>query len=116
LIAKVSFILAIPDGIRTMDHVRWAFAFIKDEIDFKVQLVFANDNKKARPEDALAARLMNYIDTENGASTSVLASRSKIDKPTIEATMRHLEGRGEVVSRAGKRRRKGEIVVQWFRT
>jgi len=116
LIAKVSFILAIPDGIRTMDHVRWAFAFIKDEIDFKVQLVFANDNKKARPEDALAARLMNYIDTENGASTAVLASRSKIDKPTIETTMGHLEGRGEVVSRAGKRRRKGEIVVQWFRT
>ena len=70
LIAKVSFVLAIPTGTRTLDHVRWAFAYVKDEIDFKVQLVSANDNAKSKPEDALAARLLNLIDGENGLTTA----------------------------------------------
>jgi len=115
LIAKVSFVLAIPDGTRTAEHVRWAFAYVKDELDFKVQLVFANDNAKQRPEDAIAARLMNYIDADTGCSTAVLASRTKVDAPTIETILRQLSDAGEVECRPGKRKRAGKTVFQWFR-
>ena len=114
LIAKVSFILAIPTGMRTLDHVRWAFAFVKDEIDFKVQLVFANDNAKAKPEDALAARLLNQIDAENGLTTAMLSNRLKVDKPTVETTLRHLEGIGQVRLMEGRKYR-GKVPLKWFR-
>lgn len=114
LIAKISFVLAIPSGTRTLEHVRWAFAFVKDEIDFKVQLVFANDNAKQKPEDALAARLLNLIDAENGLTTAMLANRLKVDKAVIETTLRHLEGIGEVRLKEGRKYR-GKIPLKWFR-
>lgn len=114
LIAKISFVLAIPSGTRTLDHVRWAFAFVKDEIDFKVQLVFANDNAKQKPEDALAARLLNQIDEENGLTTAMLANRLKVDKATVETTLRHLEGIGDVKLKEGRKYR-GKIPLKWYR-
>jgi hypothetical protein len=113
LIAKISFILAIPDGRRTIEHVRWALAYVKDEMDFKVALVFANDNKKDKPQEALAAKLMGYIDADTGASTSVLANRSRMDRPTIDAMMKDLEGRGMVKSSATGRKYKGVAVTIW---
>jgi hypothetical protein len=113
LIAKISFILAIPDGRRTIEHVRWALAYVKDEMDFKVALVFANDNKKDKPEEALAARLLGYIDADTGASTSVLANRSRMDKPTIEAMMKDLQARGMVKGESGVRKFRGKFITIW---
>jgi hypothetical protein len=113
LVAKISFILAIPDGRRTIEHVRWALAYVKDEMDFKVALVFANDNKKDKPQEALAARLMGYIDADTGASTSVLSSRSKVDKPTIETMMLDLQQRGMVKKVATGRTYKKQKVYVW---
>lgn len=114
LVAKISFILAIPDGVRTMEHVRWAFAFVKDEIDFKVQLVFANDNAKSKPEDALAARLINLIDTENGLTTSMLANKLKVQKSIVEERCKHLEAAGSIKLSEGRKYR-GKVVMKWFR-
>ena len=114
LIAKVSFILAIPEGRRTLDHVLWALAYIKDEMDFKVSLVFANDNAKTAPEAALKARLMNFVDKDNGMSVSVMANKCRIDQPTVEAMMRQLEAEGHAKSETSKRKYKGEYVVKWF--
>lgn len=114
LIAKISFIIAIPEGRRTLEHVIWALAYIKDEIDFKVSLVFANDNAKTAPEAALKARLLNYIDKDNGASVSVLSNRAKIDTPTIEVMMTQLEAEGHARSETSKRKYKGQYVVKWF--
>lgn len=114
LIAKVSFVLAIPDGTRTVDHVRWAFAYVKDEMDFKVQLVFANDNAKQRPEDAIAARLLNHIDAETGKTEAMLANFLHLSETEVVTILRNLEDRGEVVSRLGRKYR-GKQAVKWFR-
>ena len=113
-VAKVSFILAIPDGIRTIEHVRWAFAFAKDEIDFKVQLVFANDNAKDKPEDAIAARLINFIDEENGLTTAMLANKLRVPAEVIRTTCAHLEKAGQVKLREGRKYR-GKPTMKWFR-
>ncbi len=115
LIAKISFILAIPTGTRTLEHVRWAFAYVKDEMDFKVQLVFANDNAKSKPEDALAARLLNLIDAENGLTTAMLANRLKADRAVVDTMLRHLEGLGQVKMVEGRKYR-GKVPLKWFRT
>jgi hypothetical protein len=114
LVAKISFILAIPTGIRTLDHVRWALAFVKDEIDFKVQLVFANDNAKAKPEDALTARLMNFIDTDNGLTSAMLANKLRVSEADVEAKCKELEAAGEVELKHGRKYR-GKVVLKWFR-
>jgi len=116
LIAKVSFILAIPDGRRTIEHVRWALAYVKDEMDFKVALVFANDNQKDKPQEALAARLMGYIDADTGASTNVLANRSRVDRLTIETMMLDLQARGMVKKEATGRKHKKVEVFVWKTT
>lgn len=114
LIAKVSFIIAIPEGRRTLEHVRWALAYIKDEIDFKVSLVFANDNAKASPEAATKARLLNYIDKDNGASVRVLANRAKLDEASVASLMQQLSDEGKARSETSKRKYRGAYVVKWF--
>jgi len=114
LVGKISLVLAIPDQVRTIEHVRWAFAFVKYEIDFKVALVFANDNAREKPEDALAARVLNSIDTENGLTTAMLSNRLKVDKSTIETLCKHLEGLGYIQLRDGRKYR-GKVVSKWFR-
>lgn len=113
MIAKVSFILAIPGRRRTAEHVRWAFAYIRHELDAKIALVFANDNARHRPEDAAAARLMSFIDPEKGASTSVLANRAKMDGPATEALLQKMSAMGIVRSEVGKRKYKGKPVTVW---
>jgi hypothetical protein len=113
LIAKVSFILAIPDGVRTLDHVRWALAYVKDELDFKVQLVFANDNKGDRPEDAIAARFLNYIDAENGLTTAMLANKLRIDAASVDTIGKQLAESGKVELREGRKYR-GKETLKWF--
>jgi len=115
LIAKISFVLAIPSGTRTLEHVRWAFAFVKDEIDFKVQLVFANDNAKQKPEDALTARLLNFIDVDNGLTSAMLANRLRVSKEVVDTTCRHLEAQGAIKLKEGRKYR-GKSVMKWFRT
>lgn len=114
LVAKVSFVLAIPTGTRTVEHVRWALGFVKDEVDYKVQLVFANDNAKQKPEDALAARALNLIDPDNGLTVSMLANKLKVDKATVDTTMKALEGAGEAELKEGRKYR-GKVVLKWFR-
>lgn len=115
LIAKVSFILAIPDGRRTVEHVRWAFAYVKDEIDFKVALVFANDNAKAKPEDAIAARLLNFVDGDNGLTSAMLANKLKISVADVEASCNRLKDAGEVELKFSRKYR-GKDVFKWYRT
>lgn len=115
LIAKSSFVLAIPEGRRTLEHVRWAFAFVKDEIDFKTQLVFANDNAKAKPEDALAARLLNLVDAENGLTSAMLANKLRVSKSVVETACQQMEAAGKIEMREGRKYR-GKVVLKWFRT
>ena len=114
IVAKISFILAIPGCLRTADHVRWAFAYVRAELDAKIKLVFANDNSKERPEEAIAARVINYIDPEKGASTSVLANRMKIKPPVLEPILAKMEAHGMIRKERGKKAWKGKVADIWF--
>lgn len=113
MVMKVSFILAIPHGRRTLDHVRWAFAYVRAELDHKIRLVFANDNAKQKPEEALAARILSMLDPEKGVSLAVMVNRLKVGRPEVEAVLCKLEAAGEVEKRTGKRKYRGLPVVNW---
>jgi hypothetical protein len=114
LIAKISFILAIPTAQRTAEHVRWAFAYVRAELDAKIKLVFANDNSKDRPEEAIAARVINYIDPEKGASTKVLANRMKIKIEALEPILSKMLRAGMIRREDGRRKRAGNVIDLWF--
>lgn len=57
LVSKLSLILGVAEGVRTAEHVRWAFAAVKADIETKIRLVVGNDDVKRAPVDAMRARI-----------------------------------------------------------
>jgi hypothetical protein len=57
LVSKVSLVLAVAEGVRTVEHVRWAFAAVKRDVETKIRLVVGNDDVKHAPVDAMRARI-----------------------------------------------------------
>lgn len=76
LVSKVSLILAIPGGMRTTEHVRWAFALVRQDIESKARLVVANDRQKDAPAMALRSAIANLIEDE-GETIGVIFARLK---------------------------------------
>jgi hypothetical protein len=74
LVSKVSLILACPEGRRTVEHVRWAFALVRRDLDDKARLVTANDREKDAPKLALQAKIANIIG-EDGQTSGVIFNR-----------------------------------------
>jgi len=94
LVAKVSFILAAPEGLRTAEHVRWAYALVKNDIETKARTVIGNDRAKEAPEDALFSRLVNLIDHE-GETFGVLVNKLRTyKKEDIEKGLKRLVDKG----------------------
>ena len=48
LTSKISLICAMPNGLRTVDHVKYAYALAKRDVDQKIKPAYSTDNKKAR--------------------------------------------------------------------
>lgn len=97
LVAKVSFILAAPEGLRTVEHVRWAYAMVKNDIETKARMVIGNDRAKEAPEDALFSRLVNLIDHE-GETFGVLVNKLRTyKKEDIEKGLKRLADKGYLI-------------------
>lgn len=75
IMAKISLILAAPSGVRTSEHVRWAFAMMQRDIEEKTRLAYANEREKDSPQQAMAARILNLVDKEHGETMAVLCNR-----------------------------------------
>jgi hypothetical protein len=74
LVSKVSLILACPEGRRTTEHVRWAFALVRRDLEDKARLVTANDRQKDAPKMALQARIASLIGGD-GETLGVIVNR-----------------------------------------
>jgi hypothetical protein len=79
IVSKVSLILAIPEGRRTAEHVRWAFALVRQDIDSKARMVTANDRQKDAPKTALMARVAGLIEGD-GETIGVICARLRKHK------------------------------------
>lgn len=80
LLAKVSFILAVPGGIRTDEHIQWAAALVARDLEEKIRLVIGNDRQKDDPALALAARIMNLVAGDDGETLGVICNRLRPHK------------------------------------
>lgn len=113
MVAKVSFILAIPEGVRTVEHVKWAFAYVRAEMEYKIRVVFANDNSKHDPEKALAARIETRLDSENWMTLSVLKNKLRVDEAALLTILDRMVDAGIVAQKTGKRTYNGRKVVSY---
>jgi hypothetical protein len=95
LMSKVSLVLAIPEGLRTAEHVRWAFALIRRDVEEKMRLVTANDRAKDSPLLALEARIANICAGDDGETLGVICNRIRGRKrDEIERALEKMEGKG----------------------
>jgi hypothetical protein len=74
LVSKVSLILAIPDRLRGEEHVRWAFALVRRDIEEKARMVVGNDSVKHAPKSALQAKILN-LTADEGEKEGVILNR-----------------------------------------
>jgi hypothetical protein len=102
IVSKVSLILATPEGRRTQEHVRWAFALVRRDLDEKARLVTANDREKDAPKLALAARVANIIDGD-GETFGVICNRiRKAKREDVQATLDDMVAQGVASKEARK--------------
>jgi hypothetical protein len=59
LVAKVSILLAIPTGLRTVEHIQWAYALVRRDIETKIRMV--RSNSETKPENAIHARVEELL-------------------------------------------------------
>lgn len=84
LTAKISFILAIPDGLRTVEHVTWAHAFVKRDIERKMRLATVNIEKDENPTDSVAVKIQDILSTsDEGETQGVIVNRCRPHKKDV---------------------------------
>jgi hypothetical protein len=76
-VSKISLILGAPEHVRTIEHVRWAFALVKRDIEHKIMMVISNDRQKDDPKTALMARVLNLCSGDDGETLGVLFNRCR---------------------------------------
>jgi hypothetical protein len=97
-VSKVSLILAVPEGVRTVEHVRWAYALIRRDIESKMRLVLANDTDKSDPAQALTMTLLQTVDGPDGETAGVIMRRlcRKWKRPDIDTALNKLVEAGRI--------------------
>lgn len=75
LVSKVSLVLAVEEGVRTEEHVRWAFELVRQDVEAKMRLVVSNDRQKSNPSMALKSAIANLIDQDDGNTLGVIVTR-----------------------------------------
>ncbi len=109
LVSKISLILAVPGGLRTTEHVRWAFALVRRDVEAKCRLVTANEDQTAAPKNALHARLLTLL-ADEGETLGVICNRlqRKFNRADIKTALDQLVKSGvalEVAIEPGQRQR-----------
>jgi hypothetical protein len=77
MVSKISLILAVPSGLRTAEHVRWAYAFVERDIREKTMLAYANENEETSPAAAVKARVINMLGDGHSETLGVVINRCK---------------------------------------
>jgi len=115
MVSKISLILSIPSGVRTIEFVNWAFEFVKRDVNDKCALAFANMTAKTQPHDSLCAKILTKIDKDTGMTTAQLANKLKKPKDIVEQALATLEKAGDIIlvtkENVGNNKR---TINQWF--
>lgn len=116
LIAKVSLILAVQSGIRTLRHVQWAYALVQRDINEKLLLVLANDT--TRPSDqSLMANITKVISSDHGETFGVIKNKLRRYKPEdVKRALEKMVENGICDKKVTKHPKNGREVERFFFT
>lgn len=113
LVSRVSLILAMGDGVRTDEHIKWAFALVKRDIEDKIKLTTANN--KDNKADAIMSKILSLVSIEEGLTMRIIKNKMRPNKAeTVEAAINHLVN----VTRDLSSREvliKGQKTIKYFR-
>jgi len=115
MILKISLILAIPEGLRTREHVLWAYAYVKRDQDGKINLALSNaETHKNEEGEKLLRKIIALLDHEVGLKTGTIRNNlRKYAKEDVDKGLQHLAGKGIVYSEHVKPKR-GKPHDVWF--
>lgn len=99
LVLKISLVMALCTGVRTLQDVLYAFHLVKDDINFKIEL--ANANRDSNNSDEAGSILLSAIITKLDKDTPItlgqLRNRNrKFTKEQIDKAIGHLKEKGEI--------------------
>lgn len=84
LTAKISLILAIPEGVRTISHVQWAYELIKRDCASKMSLARSNDVEKESPAESVAVKIEQFLTASDEPETEgVIVNRCRPHKKEL---------------------------------
>lgn len=93
LASKVSLLLAMPSGLRTAEHVEWAYALARRDVELKTRMAYATANHDA--DEGLAARVMSLVTSEHGETLGVICNRLRsTPRAQVEALLEKMVERG----------------------
>ena len=93
--AKVSLVLAMPGGVRTAEHVRWAYAIAKRDVERKIQLAYSTENEDK--DNGIAAKILSLLDRDHGETEGVILNRLRRQpKEQVKAVLQVLVDRGSI--------------------
>jgi hypothetical protein len=93
LVLRVSLIMAVGTGIRTLQDVLYAFRLIKEDILFKIELANSNKETKNKEElgDVLISSILSKLDTVELITLGQLKNKiRKFTKSQIDEAVEHL--------------------------
>jgi hypothetical protein len=98
LTAKVAAVLAMPSGLRTAEHVRWAYALVRRDIEAKMQVAYSNS--AALAQDALASKIMTMVSQEHGETCGSIQRACRAYKPEdVQAALDKMVEAGLLVAK-----------------
>lgn len=105
LTSKVSAILAVSSGLRTAEHVRWAYKLVKSDMDRKEGLAYSNDADVRDKGHQLKAAILNRVTADHGETLAVLFNRiRKWSKTEISQAVKEMVESGHMVEKVERSR------------
>ncbi len=110
LVSKISFILGIPGQQRTLEHVKWATAFVLRDIEQKIRLALGN----TKGSDALSNRVLAVLDDEEWMTSGVLNNKCrKFKTEDVSKMVEEMVQSGVIEVEDGKNPTNGKPTIRY---
>lgn len=99
MVLKISLILAIPTGVRTLQDVLYAFEVAKSDVDFKIELANSNRDHKNKDEagNVLLSSILTKLDKDIAVTIGQVRNRIRnFNKEQVDEGVEHLVKTGKV--------------------
>ena len=113
LVSRVSLVLAMGEGVRTDEHVKWAFALVKRDMEDKIKLTTANNT--TNKADAIISKILSLVSEDEGLTMRIIKNKLRPNKgEVVEEAINHLMTvTKELISKEIKV--KGQITTNYYR-